>query len=324
MTLTNEERQHFVNHGYVRLDGCFTEREANEVTRNVWTRLGMSPTNKLTWDRMRSNMPGIRTFDSSVIAPKAWSAIVDLCGGEDRVHPRSKDWRDSLIVNLGSSDQEGIDVKPWELNEWHVDGDFFVHYLDSPEQALLVMPLWTDVEERGGGTWICPLATTAVAQHLYRHPGGVSPSMAPRSTPEFTSGEPFRENKGQLSWFNGLARRIGRKYGMAGFVELTGKLGDVFLLHPLMLHTSSHNPKRKVRIITNPPVSLRQPFNLQCSSGSIEFSLVEQATLKALGYENGLDGWKITAERERIVPKRVILQEKMKRTEQKRIHDAKQ
>ena len=154
MVLTEEQKDQFVAHGYVHLTGCFTEATANELTKDVWTRLGMSPTDPSTWNRVRTNMPGIRSFDAFELAPKAWSAITEICGGEDRVHPASRHWRDSLIVNLGSKEREGKDVKPWEMDEWHVDGDFFVHYLDSPEQGLLVVPLWTDVVEGGGGTWI--------------------------------------------------------------------------------------------------------------------------------------------------------------------------
>ena len=45
------------------------------------------------------------------------------------------------------------------------------------------------------------------------------------------------------------------------FHEMTGNIGDVILLHPLMLHSASINSLRIPRIITNPPVSLNAPFN---------------------------------------------------------------
>lgn len=47
-----------------------------------------------------------------------------------------------------------------------MDGDFFVLFLDSREQALLVIPLFTDIVERAGGTVICPDAIPATARHL--------------------------------------------------------------------------------------------------------------------------------------------------------------
>ena len=52
------------------------------------------------------------------------------------------------------------------LPGWHNDGDFFVHFLDSPEQGLLVIPLWSDVVERGGGTVICCDGIAHIARHL--------------------------------------------------------------------------------------------------------------------------------------------------------------
>ena len=68
---------------------------------------------------------------------------------------------------------------------------------------------------------------------------------------------------------------------------------------------------RKVRVITNPPVSVKEPFVFDRKDGN--YSAVEKKTLAALGKER-LDGWKITAERQRIVPERVRIQERMKMT----------
>ena len=80
------------------------------------------------------------------------------------------------------------------------------------------------------------------------------------------------------------------------FHEATGEVGDVFLLHPLMLHSASKNLLRKVRIITNPPVSLKEPFCFDRADPK-RYSLVEQKTLKDLGMPNGIPGWEITSPR---------------------------
>ena len=263
----------------------------------------MSPTDKSTWNQVRINMPHHAEFDASSFAPRAWQAICELCGGEERISPASKMWKDSLIVNLGSAEREGEPVAPQDLDGWHVDGDFFVHYLDSPEQGLLVIPLFTDILPDGGGTMICPEAIAKVARHLYDHPEGVSPRMTPRGQAG------YKEEK-DLAWFNALAREA------TGFVEATGSVGDVYLLHPLMLHSASSNALRNVRIITNPPVSLREPHVFDREDG--DYSLVELATLRALGRVR-LEGWEIKAPREGVVPERVRVQERMKREELKRL-----
>ncbi|GKT88372.1 hypothetical protein Ct61P_06222 [Colletotrichum tofieldiae] len=131
--LTESQKEHFRQNGWLKLSNCFTKEQADWVTKDVWTRLGMDPNDKSTW-KPRTNMPHHRIFDASEFAPKAWAAICEVCGGEDRVAPESKEWRDSLIVNLGSEEYEGREVNPKELDIWHVDGDFFVHYLDSPSR----------------------------------------------------------------------------------------------------------------------------------------------------------------------------------------------
>ncbi|KAF3347667.1 Putative polyprenol reductase [Verticillium dahliae VDG2] len=183
--LTDAQKEHFRAHGWLRLTECFTQEQADWVNKDLWSRLGMDPDDKSSW-RARTHMPAHRSFDAHVFAPKAWSAITELCGGEDRVVPESRQWRDSLIVNLGSPEFEDKHVRPQDLDNWHVDGDFFVHYLDSPEQGLLVIPLYSDIAPGGGGTVICPDAIPKVARHLHDHPEGVSPHMVPRGAAGFS------------------------------------------------------------------------------------------------------------------------------------------
>ncbi|ETS80610.1 hypothetical protein PFICI_08139 [Pestalotiopsis fici W106-1] len=307
--LTEAEREHFLQYGYLHLRQCFTRDQASEVTKDVWTRLGMSADDRSTWTTARTHMPWHKTFDASVFAPRAWSAICELCGGEDRISPSSRDWHDSFIVNLGSPEGEGHPVPPKQLDNWHVDGDFFVHYLDSPEQGLLVIPLFTDIQPNGGGTMICPDAIPKVAQWLYQHPDGVSPRMVPRDHADFA-----RERN--LQWYGDVIQSCGQ------FVEAAGQVGDVYLLHPLMMHSATNNALRRPRIITNPPVSLEEPFCFSRERG--DYSLVEQKTIQSLGGEEKLKSWQITKPREAIVPERVRNQEAMKRDEARRLQTARE
>jgi hypothetical protein len=297
-----------------RIPGAFTKEQAAEVTKDVWTRLGMDPNDKTTWHRVWTNMPHHNTFDARDFAPRAWAAISELCGGEDRIDPEFRKWRDGLIVNLGSAEREGKPDPPRELPRWHVDGDFFVHYLDSPEQGLLVVPLFTDIPPRGGGTMIYPPGMREVARHLHDHPEGVSPLMVPRGEPNFKID--FRRD-GDLAWYAEVASRGAD----ADFVEVCGNVGDVYVLHPLMMHASTNNPLRHVRIITNPPVALKEPFRFHRDDGS-EYSLVERTTLRMLGKEGeGLKGWKITHPREAVVPERLRIQQRWKEEELKRLEE---
>lgn len=169
--LSQDQIDHFMRHGYVRLTNCFSRAKAAEWTAGVWTRLGYSPTDKSTWTTERINMPQHKSEPVQTFAPKAWAAICELLGGEDRVAAQSANWSDGLIVNLGTQESEGKWPHPAELPGWHVDGDFFMHFLDSPEQGLLVIPLFTDIVEHAGGTMICSDAIKKIAQHLVGSPG---------------------------------------------------------------------------------------------------------------------------------------------------------
>ena len=300
--LTSEEVDKFMQYGYLRISQCFSREQAADWCADVWTRLGFDPKDKASWTRERTNMPSHEKVEVSEFAPKVWDAIFELCGGEDRVSETSNRWNDALIVNLGSTEFEGKVEDPKELQGWHVDGNFFVHFLDSAEQGLLVIPLFTNIEEDPGGTMVCPDGIGRIARHLRDHAEGVSPRMIPRGE------QPKRAG---LGWYSEIMHQYSE------FHEMTGKVGDVILLHPLMFHSATRNRKRYPRIITNPPVGLRLHFNFDREDAA-HYSLVEKKTLQELGV-GSLKGWQIKGEREFLVPERVRIQEQTKNDEVKRL-----
>ena len=83
------------------------------------------PNDKSTWHTERTNMPQHGRIPVNEVAPAAWDAICELCGGEDRVSDGGRLWSDGFIVNLGKPEYEGKRWNPKELDNWHVDGDFF-------------------------------------------------------------------------------------------------------------------------------------------------------------------------------------------------------
>ncbi|KAF2661608.1 hypothetical protein K491DRAFT_587112 [Lophiostoma macrostomum CBS 122681] len=305
--LSDAQIEHFLEHGWIKLSGCFSREKAAELQDTLWVRLGMDPHDMSTWHTERTNMPFHNTFPISSLAPKAWGGICSLLGGSARINPSASTWKDSFIVNLGSPATHNQPVAPQHLTNWHCDGDFFVHYLDSPEQALLVIPLWTDVVPGGGGTMICPAGMGGIARHLYEHPEGVSPWMTPRGeNPDFAA-----DPRG-LRFFTDIAEAMPDE----AFVEVTGEVGDVYLLHPLMLHSASRNALRRIRVITNPPVGIREPFCFDREDGA--YSVVERKTLKVLGRER-LEGWRAQGERQGIVSAGMKMKIELKRREEERL-----
>ena len=290
--LTPDQIDHFMKYGYLRIPNAFSAEKAAEWTAKVWTRLGYNPNDKSTWTKERINMPNHKFEAVRTFSPKAWGTICELLGGEDRVDDVSTRWSDGLIVNLGAPEWEGEEnwQQPQDLTNWHVDGDFFVHFLDSREQALLVIPIFSEINPKGGGTMIAPDGIPLIAKHLYEHPEGVRPG-----------GFGFLEKIEQCKDFH----------------EITGSPGDVVLMHPFMLHSASRNSLRTPRIITNPPVLLKEPFKFDRENPD-DFSIVEKKTLSAFGVDS-LPGWKITGERKVVVPARIRIQAEMRKEELKRL-----
>ncbi|KAF8246232.1 hypothetical protein K440DRAFT_662311 [Wilcoxina mikolae CBS 423.85] len=254
----------------------------HEWTQNLFPRLGYSESDTSTWKKERIHLPPVNREHCRDFSPLAWGAICQLLGGSDKVDDANAFWSDAFIVNLGvpgtQPEPEGKN-DPKTLWDWHVDGDFFVHFLDSREQALLVIPIFSDIEEGGGGTMVSPDGIGIVARYLYEHPEGVQPGF------------------GGGGWFVKKAREECTR-----FFEITGRKGDVVLLHPFMLHSASRNYLRTPRVITNPRVGLKAPFEYGREGG--ELSLVERKTLMELGVE-GLGEWRITGERRGVVPERL-------------------
>ncbi|KAF9535497.1 hypothetical protein CPB83DRAFT_841854 [Crepidotus variabilis] len=312
--LDSEQVERFLEQGYIVIKHAFSLEKANEWTKELWLRLGADPNDKSTWKTLkeRTHLPWKKREKVETLAPTAWAAIKDLLGGEDRINSEASSWGDSFIVNVGTEELEDCKkhVAPQDLDNWHVDGDFFVHFLDSPEQALLVIPIYSHIEPQGGGTIIAPEGIDIIAKYLASHPEGVLPtglSFTP-STSKYTNKE---EDPGYISFLREIKK-------CHKFVEMTGEPGDVILLHPLMLHSASKNYLRIPRVITNPPVGLKSPFVFH-RENSDDYSIVERKTLRALGKDR-LD-FKISTDRRQITPARVLAEQKMLQ-EEKRLKEA--
>lgn len=265
--LSEDQKIQFVEKGYLTIKGCLDQGLATRWIDRAYERLGYDRNDPATWEKELVHMYPENRLPVKEISPKAWEAICDVVGGEDRIDVgdykaqghfgqfSARTWSDSFIVNFN----KGAD-QPWEppsasIGGWHQDGAFFKHFLNSREQALLTILYWTDVEHQGGGTFIAPDSVKHVARYLADHPEGAKSA-------------PGKEIIEQCS----------------DFVEVTGEMGDFLILHPFMLHASSSNVSGKPRWMTNPPVVLKEPMDLNREDAG-EFSLLERGTLRALGVE---------------------------------------
>jgi hypothetical protein len=268
--LTCEQVQSFLDKGYLVVHDCLDLTIAQRWIGQAFERLGHDPQAPSTWEKDIVWMDHQNKLPIREVAPKAWAAILDVVGGQDRLetqvmgkpktHFSSIDsfvWSDAFIVNFHRGAGEPWQPPSAQVAGWHKDGSYFRHFLDSREQALLTVVLWSDMRHQGGGTFVAPDSVWVVARYLLEHPDGVAPG-------DFD--------------FGGLIQQCSQ------FEELTGKAGDFVILHPFMLHASSQNVLGLPRFMTNPPVVLKEPLNLNRERPE-EFSLLERATLHYLGLE---------------------------------------
>jgi hypothetical protein len=269
--LTDEHVQSFLDNGYLIVHDSLERDIAANWIDQAYQRLGYDKNDPSTWAKDIVWMDHKNQLPIREVAPKAWAAILDVVGGEDRLETdvmrlpesghfttiNSFEWSDAFVANF----YRGAD-KPWQppsaqITGWHKDGSYFRHFVDSREQALLTIVLWSDMLHQGGATFIAPDSVRVIAKLLYEHPEGILAR-------DFD--------------FQSIIKQCSQ------FVELTGKAGDFVILHPYMLHASSQNVIRVPRFMSNPPIVLKEPMNLNRPDPK-DFSLLERATLHYLGLE---------------------------------------
>ena len=174
---------------------------------------------------------------------------------------------------------------------------------------------------------VAPDGIEHVAKFLAANPAGVMGGKEGVANFDFrgliNKCEMFHEMTGEIGDV-GLLRRFRPIQNSTEHSTEHMTFAKVVLIHPLMLHSASHNNTRVPRIITNPPVSLKEPFVFKRENVD-DYSLVELKTIKALGAtpEQGYD-FTITAPRERVVPERMKVQSVMKVQELERLNKQRQ
>ncbi|KAF8899531.1 hypothetical protein CPB84DRAFT_1847730 [Gymnopilus junonius] len=147
MPLTQAQRDHFLEHGWIKIPNAISKPIIDEWTKNVWVRLGWDEHDKATWEEEYVKMPRHREIPVQEFAPSAWEAMCEI-------HESPP---------------------PQELRGWHHDNDWYRQFLDSSGNALTIVHCFTDVPPRGGGTWLAEDGIEAIAKYLYDHPDGLDP-----------------------------------------------------------------------------------------------------------------------------------------------------
>ncbi|MYD43021.1 MAG: hypothetical protein F4W90_03910 [Gammaproteobacteria bacterium] len=272
--LTRAEALHFVEHGHVIVKNAMPKAHAELVRERAWSELetehGVDRSNPSTWAKPQ---PGRRPagyarlkgtaqrYLLKTTAPRAFKAQADLVGGAARLSADGDEvfWGDGVISNLGIEDDPRWEPPGPKQPGWHKDGWHFRHFLNSPEQSLVTVPLYSDIQPRSGGTYLAVDSIAPVARLLRDTPQGLHPDSV----------------QGAGFLIPGLIEQC------TNFVELTGEAGDVAFLHPYMMHRVSINASTRPRFIANMAPVLKEPMCFKRPQGEA-YSLVELAVLHAL------------------------------------------
>jgi hypothetical protein len=192
-------------------------------------------------------------------APKLWDAICGLLGGAERLAdgPRLS-WSNSFVIRYPCADPaRWLPPAPRSGCSWHLDGGDEPRWLDSAEYGLAIWALWSDVAPRGGGTYLAFDSIRQVLDQLRSRPGGISKRRLP------------------LQSIIRACRDIR---------EFSGRLGDVIVALPHVVHAESVNLSKQPRLLTARMVPLAAPLDLNRHDPA-DFSVVERTILSMLGVE---------------------------------------
>jgi Phytanoyl-CoA dioxygenase (PhyH) len=218
----------FDDSGILRVDEAFSPAVADSICELIWTifaRYGMSRDDPETWGPFRK-----RALDSVGASPVFDEILTDrLAGAVDTVLDAARwdwpsAWGDFLITFPNAP--------VWSLPHtgWHQDWTFSI---DGPPRLVKAFVFLNDLGPGGGGTLV------VTGSHRLRGQCGWLRELC-------TEGDPVERRRRFMDAeadVEGVALRV---------VELTGRPGDVVLIHPWLVHAVAPNAGPTPRFMRAP------------------------------------------------------------------------
>lgn len=284
--------EHFIEYGYIRLSEAFPRKNALAVQDYVWQQVekqGVLRNDRSTWTIPRVHLRE-QYYDPvfhSCATERLADAIEDLLG-RDRWARREDFAADGWgwwPVNFSVGGDQ-----PWDVptEGWHWDGSHFRHFLNSSEQGLLLLCIFSDVASHGGASVVAEGSHNLVARYLQQFSEGLEHKEALNG---FRTSHPWivdlveqKAGREQPAAGNRIERLMSAQTDENGFrlcvTEATAEAGDVFLCHPFLYHASAPNVLGVPRFMCNRTTPLKEPMNFQREDG--DYSPVELSVRNAL------------------------------------------
>ncbi len=229
--LTPEQKQQFIDEGYVRVPGLIDPDVVAAVKRNLLLSVGIDESNPSSWDTSQS-LPDADDVLSTTIPARteAVESVAEQLIGPDFLRGVSfspfLEWRHKTpVVNRGFIPVLGFPVpSPTEPPAWampdgfHIDGGGYVVTYPTTN-FLAVMVYLSDVPQWGGATTVHPGSHRQVFDHWLHHP-----DVAGRGVPALD---------------------------YAPAIPLPAQTGDAVFMHYLLVHSGSANFAPHIRLGLN-------------------------------------------------------------------------
>ncbi|WP_274648706.1 hypothetical protein [Paenibacillus humicola] len=267
--LTDAQVEHFIERGWVKLEQAFAEEDALAAQDFVWRQLSLRNIRKddpSTWTQPLVHIKENYASEefNRCNTQRFQDAIEDLIGLDRWALKGFMVMWGWWPVNFA----EGSDI-PWDVptTGWHYDGSHFHHRVNSREQGLLCIPLFSNIKPQGGGTLVAEGTHHIVANVLNEYPDGLPHKDAIRKSVEAHPWLAELTGAAPASGENRVEKFMNNAYrDPAGFelrvVETMGRPGDVMLCHPFLFHARSQNHLRIPRFMCNRTTPLKEPMNL--------------------------------------------------------------
>ncbi|MGW2747265.1 phytanoyl-CoA dioxygenase family protein [Streptomyces sp. NPDC001450] len=250
--------ERFLEDGFVKIEGAFPPRVAEDGARLLWRETGYDPDDPDTWQDPVVWVPGMAQgpFAAAPNSPALHEAF-DALVGAGRWEPR---------YSLGSFPLRFPHAEEPDDAGWHIEGSYLpegqAHYhsnLRSRDRALLMLFLFSEVTEADAPTRI------RIGSHL----------DVPRVL------EPYGEAGAS---FLELGPQVAAASAHRPLAYATGRPGDVYLCHPFLVHAAQPHHGTRPRFMAQPPLHPAVPYAPDRADGSR--SVVERAIRRGLSLED--------------------------------------
>lgn len=265
--LSDEQVERFMRDGFVYLPQAFSSSAAHEVVTELIRLLNVergidlhNPPEPRAYVPRKSgppfdklNTPTVLGALDDLLLPTVYNpAHLDSHGYSFFSFPgfQGMPWRPPL--RAGRKGTMG------DVGEWHIDvGYEVVDHLDlsSGNCALVPTFLLTTVEHGGGATVILPGSHKLIAKLLFAAGGRISRSRMTAFCEHLTTES-------------------------SNIVEALGSAGDLYLLHPLLVHSQSGNSRDTLRVMCNTGIGLTNRRRITGDHGPL--SLCDSITWQAI------------------------------------------